>query len=159
MVFSGTCIIMSLLLILRCMLGYTNDQQISPIVSPHDTWRSSALTSTFVWVCILLSCGVCLCDTMAYKLTKVCKRWQLALVCSRISSSCILNVNTWHLPLPCLITPSLCILNCKTIISSIQCATISIIVYAKFHLEKLLMLMNSIILTIGGRDTLIPPHI
>ena len=25
------------------MLGYTNDQQTSLVVSPHDTWHSSAL--------------------------------------------------------------------------------------------------------------------
>ena len=31
--------------ILRHMLGYTNDQQTSPLVSPRDTWHSSALTS------------------------------------------------------------------------------------------------------------------
>ena len=30
--------------ILRCMLSYTNDQQTSPLVSIHDTWRWSALT-------------------------------------------------------------------------------------------------------------------
>ena len=31
--------------ILRCMLGYTNDQQLHHVVSPHDTWRSCGLTN------------------------------------------------------------------------------------------------------------------
>ena len=31
--------------ILRHMLGYTNDQQTSPLVAPHDTWCSSVLTN------------------------------------------------------------------------------------------------------------------
>ena len=31
--------------ILRHMLGYINDQQTLLLVSPHDTWRSSALTN------------------------------------------------------------------------------------------------------------------
>ena len=130
---------------------------ISSLASPHDTWLSSALTNILVRVCSLLLSGVCQCDTMVYKLTKMCKKWHLALVCSRLSFSCILNVNIWHLP--CSIPSSPCILNRKTIISSIQCATINIIVYVNFHLEKLLVLMNSIILAINVRDTLRPPGI
>ena len=31
--------------ILRRILGYINDQQISSLVSPHNTWHSSALTN------------------------------------------------------------------------------------------------------------------
>ena len=45
MVFSVTCVISVTYHVLRHMLGYTNDQQISSTVSPHDTWRSSALTN------------------------------------------------------------------------------------------------------------------
>ena len=32
-------------LILRHMLGYTNDQQTSSLVAPHDTWHPSIITN------------------------------------------------------------------------------------------------------------------
>ena len=70
-----------------------------------------------------------------------------------------LNTNTRHLSLRCSITSPPCTLVRKTIISSIQYATLKCQNVHIFHPIFLLMLMNNIILTIIGCDTYKPPGI
>ena len=56
--------------ILRHTLSYTHHQMYTlSLVSPRDTWRSSAFTNTLAQVlCSFVLQGVCLCYTMVYKL-------------------------------------------------------------------------------------------
>ena len=69
-IFSVMCVIVSLTT-LRHMLGYTNDQPTSSLVSPRDTCHLGASTNTLAWVCSIELWGVCLCYTVVYKLTKL----------------------------------------------------------------------------------------
>ena len=96
-------------------------------MSPHDTWRSSALTNTLAWVCSIVLWVVCLCYTMFCKLTTMCKKdtWHY---CAQGCLPLGYQIdNTWHLPLVCLILHPPCILKCKIVISSIPTC------YAKCH--------------------------
>ena len=56
-------------------------------MSPLDTWHSSAITNILAWVSSTVLWGVCLCYTMANKLTKVYTND----TCSRTPSSYTLN--------------------------------------------------------------------
>jgi len=116
--------------LLRCTLGYTNDQHLHHVVPPHDTWRSCELTNISTWVSSIVLLGVCLCYTVVYKLTKVyTKATQLK-----------------NISLPT------CILKCKTTISSIpmcytKCHNVN------FHFKELLIFTKNIVLIINGCDT------
>ena len=107
--------------VVRHMLGYTYGQQTSSLVSSHDTWRSSALTN----IGMSMFGNVMRHMPMLHNGLQVdlsVHWWHLALVCSRISSPCI--INTYCTPLVC--SPWI-LKQKKTIISSIP------ICYTKCH--------------------------
>ena len=115
------------LLILKHTLGDTNDQQVSSLVSSHDTQCSSALS---IYLGMSMFQSVMKCMPMLHNSLQVDQsvhKWHLSLVCLRISSSCILKCKNMTLVLSLLNTTSPCILTCKTIISSIPMC------YSKCH--------------------------
>ena len=162
MVFSVTCVIVSLfwgIYVISYFKVYVRLHKwptTSLLVSPHDTWRSNAFTNILAWVCSIMLWGICLCYTMVYKLTKVSHKWSLTLVCSRISSSCIVERKQMSLVIS--ILTNIFFLHTKHKTSS----QVSQMCYGKCHdmivflLKKLLMLMNTIILAIDRHETLIP---
>ena len=89
---------------------------ISALGSPRDTWRSSVLANVLTWVCSSLLWGVCLCYIMVYKLTSKVHTNGKESVCSRISSSYILEYKHMRLAISMLnnVFPS-CKLKRKTI--------------------------------------------
>ena len=106
-------------------------------VAPHDTWHSNALTRILAWVCSIVLRGVGLSYTMVYKLTKSVHTWHLALVCSRISSSCIIKCKHMTLTISMLNNIFACILKYKTIIWSIPMC------YTKCHILNNFVLLNT----------------
>ena len=56
--------------ILRCMLGYTNCQQLYHQCHLMTLGSSGVLTNILAWVCSIMLRGVCLCYIMVHKLTK-----------------------------------------------------------------------------------------
>ena len=62
----------------------------SPLVSPRDTWRSSALTSISAWVCSIVLWGVSYVTQWSSSWTNNVQKWQMTLVSSRIPSSYVL---------------------------------------------------------------------
>jgi hypothetical protein len=107
--------------ILGCMLVIVMANT-SLLVSPHDTWRLNAFTNILAWVCsimlwgawLIMLRGVCLCYTMVYKLTKVSHKWSLTLVCSRISSFCIVERKHVYMSLIISILTNIFFLHTKT---------------------------------------------
>ena len=69
MVFSATCVIVSLTLFWDICYSM-NDYQLSSWVSPHNTRRSSALANILAWVCSIVLWGACLCYAMVCELTE-----------------------------------------------------------------------------------------
>ena len=115
------------------MLGYTNDQQTSTVMPPHDTWRSIVLTN--VGTSMLNSVMRCI---PRYKLTKVYKNGTLTLPRSKISSSCVLNYKHMTHAISMLNYKfSPCILKQKTIIPSIPMC------YAKCHNVNICSLLKN----------------
>ena len=126
-------------------------------MSLYDTWHSSALIRILAFICSTMLWGVCLYYTMVYNLTKVVHKWQLAYICSRTSSSCILICK--HMTLFIDMLNNIFHLHTKMqnwIISSIPMC------YAKCHnvhklsLKRFLTLTNSIIWAISICDALRP---
>ena len=130
----------------------------SSLVSPIDTWHSSALIHFLAWVCSTMLWGVGLCYIMVYKLAKSAHKWHLAVLSSRITSSCIPNYKHMTLAISFLIlTSSPSMLKQKTIIASIPMC------YAKCQYVYILLLKKltyvnkySLIMVMSGRDTLKP---
>ena len=122
----------------------------------HDTWRLSALTKILAWVCSIMFWGGCLYSTMVDKLTKIVHKWHLPLVCSRLSSSCILTYK--HMTLDISKFNYLPLAYQNAILSSnvSQCATLNFIIKIFFHLEEVTYVNEWIILTITICDTLRP---
>ena len=116
---------------------------------PHDNRCSRSLTNTLAWVCSIMLWGACLCYNNNLQVDQSVHQRHMSLVCSRISSSCILKCKHTILAISTL-------KNIFVLIYPFACLNARLWYIPTCYLKELLMLTNATILAISKCGTLRP---